>query len=33
MLGAVGFSPQARQMRLIAVWLIPVAAAIDRVDQ
>ena len=28
-----GFSPNARQMRLTAVWLIPVAAAIDRVDQ
>jgi hypothetical protein len=27
-----GFSPNARQMRLIADWLIPVAAAIDRVD-
>src|SRR5947199_314817 len=28
-----GLSPKARQMRLIAVWLIPVAAAIERVDQ
>ena len=28
-----GFSPNARQIRLTALWLIPVAAAIDRVDQ
>src|SRR6266480_1567292 len=28
-----GFSPKARQMRLTADWLIPVAAAIERVDQ
>src|SRR6059058_974806 len=28
-----GFSPNARQIRLTAVWLIPVAAAIDLVDQ
>jgi hypothetical protein len=28
-----GFSPNARQIRLTADWLIPVAAAIDRVDQ
>jgi hypothetical protein len=28
-----GFSPNARQIRLIALWLIPVAAAIERVDQ
>jgi hypothetical protein len=28
-----GLSPKARQMRLTAVWLIPVAAAIERVDQ
>src|SRR5207245_2378215 len=28
-----GLSPNARQMRLTALWLIPVAAAIDRVDQ
>src|SRR6266498_4024002 len=28
-----GLSPNARQIRLTAVWLIPVAAAIDRVDQ
>src|SRR4051794_35479975 len=28
-----GLSPNARQMRLIALWLIPVAAAIERVDQ
>jgi len=28
-----GFSANARQIRLIALWLIPVAAAIDRVDQ
>jgi hypothetical protein len=28
-----GFSPNARQIRLIAVWLIPAAAAIERVDQ
>jgi len=26
-------SANARQIRLIALWLIPVAAAIDRVDQ
>ena len=28
-----GLSANARQIRLIALWLIPVAAAIDRVDQ
>jgi hypothetical protein len=28
-----GWSPNARQIREIADWLIPVAAAIDRVDQ
>jgi hypothetical protein len=28
-----GFSPNARQIRLTALWLIPVAAAIERVDQ
>ena len=28
-----GLSPNARQIREIADWLIPVAAAIDRVDQ
>jgi hypothetical protein len=28
-----GLSPNARQIREIAVWLIPVARAIDRVDQ
>ena len=28
-----GLRPNARQIRLIAVWLIPVARAIDRVDQ
>jgi hypothetical protein len=28
-----GLRPNARQMRLTAVWLIPVARAIDRVDQ
>jgi hypothetical protein len=28
-----GLSPKARQIREIAAWLIPVAAAIDRVDQ
>ena len=28
-----GLSPNARQIRLTADWLIPVAAAIDRVDQ
>ena len=28
-----GLSPNARQMRLTAVWLMPVAAAIERVDQ
>ena len=28
-----GLSPNARQMRLIADWLIPVADAIERVDQ
>jgi len=28
-----GLSPNARQIRLTAVWLIPVAAAIERVDQ
>ena len=28
-----GFSPNARQMRLIADWDIPVVVAIDRVDQ
>ena len=28
-----GSSPNARQIRLTAVWLIPVAAAIERVDQ
>jgi hypothetical protein len=28
-----GLSPNARQIRLTADWLIPAAAAIDRVDQ
>jgi hypothetical protein len=28
-----GFNPNARQIRLTALWLIPVAAAIDLVDQ
>ena len=28
-----GLRPNARQIRLTAVWLIPVARAIDRVDQ
>jgi hypothetical protein len=28
-----GLSPNARQMRLTAVWLTPVARAIERVDQ
>jgi hypothetical protein len=28
-----GFSPNAHQILLTADWLIPVAAAIDRVDQ
>lgn len=28
-----GFNPNARQIRLIAVWLMPVASAIDLVDQ
>jgi hypothetical protein len=28
-----GLRPNARQIREIAVWLIPVARAIDRVDQ
>jgi hypothetical protein len=28
-----GFRPKARQIRLIALWLMPVAAAIERVDQ
>jgi hypothetical protein len=28
-----GLSPKARQIRLTAVWLIPVAVAIERVDQ
>ena len=28
-----GFNPNARQIRLTALWLIPVAAAIERVDQ
>ena len=28
-----GCSPNARQIRLIAFWLIPISAAIDRVDQ
>ena len=28
-----GFNPNARQIRLTALWLIPVAVAIDRVDQ
>src|SRR6476646_85432 len=28
-----GFKPNARQIRLTADWLIPVAAAIERVDQ
>ena len=28
-----GWSPKARQMRLTADWLMPVASAIDRVDQ
>jgi hypothetical protein len=28
-----GLSPKARQIRLIVLWLIPVAAAIERVDQ
>jgi hypothetical protein len=28
-----GLSPNARQIRLTADWLIPVAAAIERVDQ
>ena len=28
-----GFSPKARQIRLMADWLMPVALAIDRVDQ
>src|SRR5579885_3056295 len=28
-----GCSPNARQIRLIEVWLIPIALAIERVDQ
>jgi hypothetical protein len=28
-----GLSPKGRQIREIAVWLSPTAAAIDRVDQ
>jgi hypothetical protein len=28
-----GLRPNARQIREIADWLIPVAAAVDRVDQ
>jgi hypothetical protein len=28
-----GLSPNARQIREIAVWLVPVARAIDRVNQ
>ncbi len=28
-----GLRPKARQMRLTADWLIPVASAIERVDQ
>jgi len=28
-----GWSPNARQIRLIDVWDIPVALALDRVDQ
>ena len=28
-----GLSPNARQIRLTADWVMPVAAAIDRVDQ
>jgi hypothetical protein len=28
-----GLSPNARQIREIAVWLIPVARAMERVDQ
>jgi hypothetical protein len=29
----MGFSPRARQMRLIADWLMPVSFAIDRADR
>ncbi len=28
-----GCSPKARQIKLIEVWLMPMASAIDRVDQ
>lgn len=29
----VGLSPKARQIRLTALWLVPVALAIERIDQ